>query len=189
MMKNRNRIVLLLSFIMTFSLSACAQAKTDNPENNNSEIHWLTFEQAEQKMKEKPKKVLVDIYTSWCGWCKVMEKKTYSNPQLIKYVNEHFYAVKFNAEQKTPIHFMGKEWDYVPANRANKLAIQLMQGKMSYPTSVFMGENFTDPQPVPGYMEVYQMEGILKFIGEGINKKMPWKEYQHSFKPEWQPKQ
>ena len=181
------KIILGLSVLLAFSLSACAQGKGNNTENNKEGIHWMTFEQAEQKMKEHPKKVLVDIYTGWCGWCKVMEKKTYSNPQLIQYVNDHFYAVKFDAEQKTPITFMGKKWEYIAANRANQLAVQLMNGRMSYPTTVFMDENFTNPQPVPGYMEVYQMESILKFIGDDIDKKTPWKEFQHDFKPEWKP--
>lgn len=164
---------------------ACASGKTDN----NNEIHWLTFEEAEAKMKEKPKKVIVDVYTSWCGWCKVMDKKTYTNDSLIRYVNENFYAVKFDAEQKAPVNFKGRKWEFSAQNRANDLAVQLMQGRMSYPTTIFMDENFENAQPVPGYLELFQMESILKYIGGNAHKAKPYQDWQHDFKPSWKPAQ
>ena len=73
-------------------------------DNKKHEINWMSFEQAEVKMKEHPKKVIVDVYTGWCGWCKKLDRDIYTNDSLIDYVNEHFYAVKFDAEQKTTIH-------------------------------------------------------------------------------------
>lgn len=175
-------VALMLSCISIF-----AQGNKKEDKNKAKGIEWISFEEAEQKMKLAPKKVIIDVYTDWCGWCKVLDKKTYSNPQLIDYVNKNFYAIKFNAEQKSAFMFMGKKWEYQASNKANELAIQLMQGRMSYPTTVFMEEGFTDVQPIPGYMEVHQMEGILKFIGEGYNKKISWNDFQHQFKPEWQP--
>lgn len=149
------------------------------------EIQWLTFEQAEQKMKEQPKKVIIDLYTSWCGWCKVMDKKTYASPALAKYVNEHYYAIKFNAEQKDPVTFMGKQFQYKAASKAHELAVQLMQGRMSYPTTIFMDENFQNPVQQPGYLELPVMEGILKYMGGNHNKTTPWNEFQKGFKAEW----
>jgi thioredoxin-related protein len=168
---------------LVVSLLHAAQA-TDT---KNNEIHWISFEEAEAKMKQKPKKVIVDIYTSWCGWCKVMDKKTYSNDSLIRFVNENYYAVKFDAEQKSPVSFQGKQWAYSAQNRVNELAVQLLQGRMSYPTTVFMDENFQNVQPVPGYLELFQMESILKYMGGGHHKTTPWEEWQHGFKAQWAP--
>lgn len=167
--------------------TACAGKGSQETQAAESatEIKWLTFEQAEQKMKEQPKKVLIDMYTSWCGWCKVMDKKTYASPGLVAYVNEHYYAIKFDAEQKAPVTFMGKKYEYMSANKAHELAIQLMQGRMSYPTTIFMDENFQNPMQQPGYLELPVMEGILKYLGSNTHKSMPWNEFQREFKAEW----
>ncbi|RYY10995.1 MAG: DUF255 domain-containing protein [Chitinophagaceae bacterium] len=175
-------ITILCALVLTAQV-ACAADKKDKAEKN--EIHWMSFEEAEAKMKEHPKKVLVDVYTAWCGWCKVMDKETYTNDSVIQYVNEHYYAVKFDAEQKTPITFQGRKWEFSTQNRANELAIQIMQGKMSYPTTILMDEGFTNGQPIPGYQKVFQMEPILKYFGGNFHKSKPYQEWMHEFKPAW----
>ncbi|KAA5536559.1 DUF255 domain-containing protein [Taibaiella lutea] len=151
------------------------------------EIHWMTFEQAEAKMKEKPKKVIVDVYTTWCGWCKRLDKEVYTNDSLIDFVNENYYAVKFDAEQKTPINFVGRVWNYSAEKRSNELAVALLKGSMSFPTTVFMDEGFKEAQPVPGYLPLYQMEGILKYFAGNYNHTKEYNEWQHDFKPAWKP--
>lgn len=173
------KILLLLGVWVMATQMACATDK------KNNEIHWLTIEEAEVKMKEKPKKVLVDVYTSWCGWCKVMDRETYANDSLIKFVNENYYAVKLDAEIKTPITFMGKKWEYSAQNRVNQLAYDLLQGRLSYPTTVFLDENFQNAQPTPGYLKIFQMESILKYLAGNNHKTKPWEEWQHDFKAQW----
>ena len=119
---------------------------------DNKEIHWLTIDQLQQKMQENPRKVYMDVYTDWCGWCKKMEASTFTNPNLIKYVNNNFYAVRLNAERKDTINFMGKVYYYDAQNKVNTLAIELMKGKLSYPTSIVMMENF---QNIQGHTGLY----------------------------------
>lgn len=176
------RIVLALCVLLVGAQMAVA----GNGDKGDSDgIHWLTFQQAEQKMKEQPRKVLIDVYTGWCGWCKVMDKKTYTNPDLIKYVNDNFYAIKFDAEQKSSIEFMGKTWNYDAAHKVNALAIDLLHGRLSYPTTVIMEENFKSEEPIPGYLEVPVMESILKYFGEKAYLHQKWDDYQKSFKGSW----
>jgi len=177
-MKYMKKIILLLCVLVAVSHIVSAA-------DTQKEIHWISFEEAEARMKQQPKKVIIDVYTGWCGWCKVMDRKTYANDSLIRYVNEHYYAIKFDAEQRTPVKFMGKTWNYSQQNKVNDLAVELMRGRMSYPTTIFMDEGFTNAQPMPGYLEVFQMESILKYLGGDHHKSMPWTDWQHNFKAQW----
>ena len=152
---------------------------------NDSEIHWLTLDEAQTAMKKKPRKVWFDVYTSWCGWCKVMDKKTFANPSVAKYMNEHFYAIRLDAEQKDSISFMGKRFGFVPEQRANQFAVEIMQGQMSYPTGVYMEENFQKPMSIPGYQDVATMEVILTYLAQEAYKTTPFPDYQKSFKNTW----
>lgn len=176
------RVVLLLLAIVMMPPVIFAGDKGKSADN---EIQWLTWDEVQVKMKENPKKVWVDIYTDWCGWCKVMDKKVFSNPDVIKYMNEHFYAVKFNAERPEDIRFMGKMFPFNKQQKVSSLAVELMQGRMSYPTSVFMEENFQGPSPIPGYQPVTTMEVILTFLAEGHYKDQDFETYNSNFKHTW----
>ena len=109
-------------------------------------VKWMTWEEAVSAAKSdkaagrKPKKVFVDIYTGWCGWCKKMDTETFAQPQISAYLNDNFYPVKFNAEQKESIVFDGKTFKYVASGRRgyHELAAALLAGKMSYPTVIFL---------------------------------------------------
>ena len=153
---------------------------------DDHEIHWITsFDELQQKMKEHPKKVYIDIYTGWCGWCKKMDASTFNNPALIKYMNTNFYAVKFDAERQDVINFQGKEYRFEPQYKSNTLAVELMKGQMSYPTTIFMVENFQNPTPIPGYMTVAQIEPIMSYFGDNAYKHVSWDAYQKTFHTTW----
>ncbi|MBS1616419.1 MAG: DUF255 domain-containing protein [Bacteroidetes bacterium] len=169
-----------LSFLL-LSTSCFSQSKS----SPDKEIHWMNLDEVQVAMNKQPKKVWIDVYTDWCGWCKRMDKTTFQNPNVIKYMNEHFYAVKLNAEQHGDIRFMGKMYRYDPSDRTHPFAKELLHDQLSYPTTVFMEENFRSPQLIPGYQDVKTMEMILKYLGEGLYKKEPFPQYQAGFKPEW----
>lgn len=151
---------------------------------SDKEIHWISLDELQQRMKAAPRKVYIDVYTPWCGWCKVMDQKTFTNPNVIKYINEHYYAVKFNAEQTDSVHFMGGH--YGLEGRTNQFAVQLLRGQLSYPTTVIMEENFQNPQLIPGYQDVKNIEPILKYLAENHYKATPFDEYMKSFKASWE---
>lgn len=151
---------------------------------NDKEIIWISLDALQEKMKKTPKKVYIDVYTGWCGWCKVMDKKTFTNQGVINYINKHFYAVKLDAEQTDSIHFMGNH--YGMEGRTNQFAIQLLRGQMSYPTTVIMEENFQNPQIIPGYQDVKAIEPILKYLGENHYKTTPWEDFVKSYKVSWE---
>lgn len=182
------RVLLLALAVLTIIPAAVAEGKNKKKKaaTHENEINWMSWDDAQEQMKKKPKKVWVDVYTDWCGWCKVMDKKTFSNPEVIKYMNEHFYAIKFNSEKDDSIKLMGKMYNIKPENRVNDLAIELMRGQMSYPTSIFMDENFQNAVPIPGYQPVQQLEMLLHFLMEGKHKTgMNLQDYQKTFVPAW----
>ncbi len=148
-----------------------------------SNVQWITFEEAVERSKTEKKKIFVDVYTDWCGWCKVMDKNTFNNPEIARYLNENFYPVKFNAEQREDITFRDYTFKFVPSGGRgyHELAASLLNNKLSYPTVVFLDEDFNMIQPLPGYQKPHQFEKIVKFIGGNHFKSTSWKEWEKSF--------
>ena len=168
-----------------------APAKTKTAAKEPTEIQWITsIDQLQAKMAKNPRKVYMDVYTDWCGWCKRMDATTFENPELIRYMNNLFYALKLDAERKDTIHFMNKVYYYEPANKANTFAVELLMinnpnHQMGFPTSVFMLENFQSAQPVPGFHDVKEMETFLTYFGDDAYKTQAWADYSKAFKPSW----
>ena len=181
----RKTLAVLGFVLLGLILSLSSPTETTATPSTSSKVNWMSFEKVAAYMQQTPKKVYIDMYTTWCHWCKVMDKKTLSNPNVAKYLNENFYCIKFNAESKQDITFQGKVYSYDKKRKAHELAIELMNGRLTFPTSVFLEENFKQGQPVPGYLKVKDMEMILKYMGEGKNKTMPWTKWQTDFKPMW----
>ncbi|WP_306013370.1 MULTISPECIES: thioredoxin family protein [unclassified Allomuricauda] len=145
------------------------------------DINWISWEEAVQlsQTDAQPKKIFVDVYTDWCGWCKKMDKDTFQNPQVSQYMQDNFYMVKMDAEGKDPIQYQGKTFKFVPSGRRgyHELAAALLQGKMSYPTVVFLDEDFNMLSPVPGYQKVEPFMQIAKYFGDNIYKDKDWQSY------------
>ncbi len=146
---------------------------------------WITLEQAAQNLKKEKRPVLIDLYTDWCGWCKVMDRKTYSNKNVSAYLSEKFYPVKVDAESKSNYTWEGKEYRFNTRYRTNEFALYLTGAQLSYPTTVIIPPDGTAPQAIPGYMEPKEFELIVKYFGEGFYGKIPFEEYQKKFRSSW----
>ncbi len=157
--------LLLLVFLLSF------QGFSQN------KINWISLEEAYKNVSIKPKKVIIDVYTGWCGWCKVMDQKTFTNPEVIKYINENYYAVKFDAESQKDVKIGNTVYKYDAANKANQAAIALLGGKMSFPSMVYLDEKFNMIQPIPGYQDAKAFHQIITFIGGDFHKKEDFEKY------------
>lgn len=139
-----------------------------DPLKREPEINWMSWQDAMAANEQNRKKFLVDVYTDWCTWCKVMDRETFSDSLIIEYINEHFYAVKLNAEQRESIYWNDQEFKWIPEgkNGVHQLASVLCDGQMSYPTYVFMTEYHERIRISKGFKEPEAFYPELVFIAE-----------------------
>ncbi len=170
---------LLVFVLFAFALSTSEKAKPE------SLVNWLTWEEAVKKSKVEKRKVFVDVYTMWCGWCKRMDSATFQQPYIAKYLNDHYYPVKFDAEYKKDIEFKGKTYQFVKSGKKgyHQLAAEITRGRLSFPTIVFLDEKWDILQPIPGFKNANTFEQIITYFGEDQYKKVPWAVYQKNYKP------
>ena len=169
------RVFFLFSFFITLGGITSAHAQ----------IHWLTWEEAQAKHAQEPRKLIVDVYTQWCGWCKKMDKATFEQPSVSTYINNNYYPIKFDAEMKSDITFNNKVYKYVRSGASgyHELAKEIMFGKMTYPTIVFLDEKLNVIQPIPGYKDPGSLDKIMKYFAEDYYKTTPWKKYESMCQP------
>ena len=166
--------------ILLFLLSLQIQAQDDK----KTEVDWISFEKAVELNKKNPKPLLIDVYTDWCGWCKKMDKTTYQNSFLVKYINDNFYAVKLDGEQKEDIVYKDYTFKYKGEGRRgyNEFAAALLNGKLSYPTTVFMNAEMQLLDRVPGYLNEQVMEKVTAYFATEKYKTEKWDDFVKDFK-------
>ena len=155
------------------------------PQKEKVKVKWMSVEEMHAAYKINPKPILVDVYTSWCGWCKVMDKQTYSNEKVAAYINEKYYAVKYDAESKDPVTWNGQQYVYNPQNKVNDMAIYLLYGQLSYPSTVFLSSLDAKPAQLAGFLKPKEIESPLKFFGDGAYKTKNFPEFMKSFSSNW----
>ncbi|SEQ03847.1 Thioredoxin-related protein [Hyunsoonleella jejuensis] len=160
------------------------------------EINWVSLEEAIELQKKTPKKIMMDVYTVWCGPCKMLDKNTFHNADVVEYVNKNFYAVKFNGEGNDVVTYKDKTFsnpNYNASraktrNSAHELARYLQVS--AYPTIVFFDENAEVIAPIRGYQQPKQLELYLKLFKNDDHKSIKTQDdfnaYYKSFKPEFE---
>lgn len=179
----KNKLILFLLVFTTLWSSSVVFGQVDS--KSSDEINWMTWSEVEEALKEEKRKIFVDVYTDWCGWCKQMDKTTFKDKEIISYINENFYAVKFNAEHKETITLDGKKYKYVKSGKRgyNQLAADLLKGRLSYPSIVFLNDDLSLIQPIPGYLDAQKMEVIATYFADNNHKKTPWTRYEKTYIP------
>ncbi len=157
---------------------ANAEPKVETPKVSNKQINWHTMQELTALQKTSPKKVFVDVYTDWCGWCKVMDKNTFTDSNVIEMINKDYYAIKFNAEGNETIDFLGQTYTNTGGKRSSHpLAVKLLSGKLSYPSTLYLDEQLNVLTPVAGYLKPAEIKPILSFFGNNTYKTKTWEEY------------
>ncbi len=157
------QLLLLLSFVFCASISA-------------QEIKWMSMDEAIQAQQKKPKKIFVDMYTVWCGPCKLYDKRTFSNKDVATYINKNFYPVKFNAEGNETVTLSSQKFtnpNYQPARafgRNSRHQFARYMNVTAYPTVLFIDSDGELITALKGYRSPKQLEPFLKLYGTDLWK-------------------
>ncbi len=133
-------------------------------------IKWLKYDEGVKLAAKTNKPMIIDFYTEWCGWCKKMDKTTYTDPQIIQYINKVFIPIKLNPELKEQYNIAGGPTDARSVGRSF--------GVSSYPQTWFVEPNGKKIDKWPGFAPADKFLIVLKYIGDGIYKNQSWTEYQ-----------
>ena len=166
-------LILILSVVFSFTNSPPPKVK------------WMDLKEMQEAYAKEPRPILIDMYTSWCGWCKVMDKKTYTNENVVAYINKKFYAVKFNAESKATLSFLGKDYAYNKKEKIHELAKKLAGYEVGFPSTILLSKPEAPPAVISGYMIPSEMEAPLKYFGSNANEKQSFIEFEKALKKEW----
>lgn len=184
-------LILVLSFTTLFSQVEETTSKQEKdttaqsvtPAEETSLVKWMSLQEALEKQKTHPKKIFMDVYTDWCGWCKHMMKTTFSNPSIAGYINQNYYPVRFDGETRDTIEYQGKTY-YNPGTgrrSAHQFAMKITNNRPSYPTIVYFDELGNVISPVPGYMDTHKIEAYLVFFTENVFRTTEFGKYKENF--------
>ena len=157
---------------------------------SSAQVQWLTLEQAFEAQKTTPKKILIDFYADWCGPCKIMEKETFNHPVIAKYLQDNYYAVKFDAESKESITLFGRTFSnpgFENGKRKNSMhEFTKFMNVVAVPTTVFLDEQSMPITILQGALTAKELEPYIQFIANDDYKKITtreqWENYQKKFK-------
>lgn len=145
--------ILLLVVIYAFN------SNNNIPAVDDTAINWISIEEAEKASKSSKKLIFMDVYTDWCGPCKMLDRNTFSDPEVIKYINANYHSVKFNAESQSELTFNGKKY-------ANPNFDPSKKGRNS-------AHEFTRYLNVRGYPTMYVLEGSGKIVNNLVGYRTP----------------
>jgi len=170
-------------YVIAFTLLLFA-FQMNAQEAPTSDIQWMSFEEAVELNKKDPKPLLISVYATWCGWCKRMDATTYQNTVITEYINKNFHPVKLNGEEPKDITFNDYTFKFKQQGRTkyNEFAAAILNGKLSYPTTVIMNEQLQLLDRVPGYLDSPMMEKVAAFFATEKYKSVNWQDFVKDFK-------
>lgn len=157
-----------------------------NVQGQNQQLNWVSLEKAEQLNKKEPKKIFLFFHTNWCGVCKTFEKKILKSPIVIEQLNNDYYPVKFNGEQKESVTFDGVTYKYVSADKsrgANQFAIDVLQGQLAFPSIVILEEDYDPINIIRGLQPKELFEQYLSYISSNAYLTQEWFDYSKQEEP------
>lgn len=136
----------------------------------HAEVRWRTWDDGLAAAKKSRRRVIVDVYTNWCGWCRRMDADVYGRADIAAYLAEHFVTVKLNAESNDTAHR-----DDRPMT-ARSLAASYRVN--SYPTTIFLDSSGGHLATLPGYVPPEKFLLLLRWMGDGaMDAGVKWEDW------------
>jgi len=147
------------------------------------EVKWYSIQEAVQLASQEPRVIVIDVYTDWCGWCKRMDATTFSNAEVARVMNTHFYPVKLNAEGKEDIVIGDKTFKFVANGRRgyHEMAAIVTKGRLSYPTISYVDAQGKVLQAAPGYKTPDQFKVYLEYYSGETYKNQTFEDFSARF--------
>lgn len=167
--------VLILTLISIFSITIFAsdpkKAEAEAPSKEKpAEITWISYDDGLKKAEEQDKHILVNFTTSWCHFCKVMNRTTFKETEVVKLINDNFIAIKVDGDSKKELDIDG----YKITER--NLSVGEF-GVKGYPTYWFLKPGGDRLGKLSGYQKADAFAEILFFLKEKLYDKMTFDEF------------
>lgn len=162
------RVTILVVVIISF-LASCGGGE---PQKETSRAdQWVTFDVGMALGAKEKKPVIIDFYTSWCRWCKVMDEKTFSDPEVAAYLAEHFVTIRLNAESRNERYtFKGREYSPVELTRSFNVR--------GFPSLAYLDKGGELITVVPGFVPKETFLPFLHYIQkECYKQQMSFEEF------------
>ena len=167
---SRTPLIMISLLLGALLIGFLLQSEGNSEPPSGSSVSWHTFDEAVALAKRDNKKILIDVYTDWCGWCKKMDSEVYSSSSVINALSASFVAVKLNAESSKPFTFQGRS--------LTEESFAAGAGVTGYPTTIFLDSESAPITLVPGYITADRFVPILKYIGEDHYRSVSFEEFQ-----------
>lgn len=164
------KVVRLIALVCLLPLAGAAQ---------QAQVRWMSIEEALKASEKNPRKILIDMYTDWCGWCHKMDRDTFGDSTIAKYISQNYYAVKMNAETQPDFSYKGRTFKLLTAagKSMNEFVLAVTNNRPSYPSIAYLDEQGNVLTVVPGYQKPENLHPILQFLKEDKFKTMKFEEF------------
>ena len=154
--------------------------------NAQSDAQFIDWQQWEEKLAEEDKgqrKTLVYVYTSWCTLCKKLEQEAFTDSTTQTLLQENFTLVGLDAESKEELQFKDEDYRYVRKGSMgyHELAAHLLEGRLAFPSLVFLDEESRVIQVIHGYQGLEHFNLLLRYYGQDHYKNLPWRSFQRQY--------
>lgn len=180
------RKIFLLALVTVMTISGC------KAQDKEAKVYWSPIvEAAQTDLGQNEKLFFVDFSTSWCGWCKKMDRETFSDPVVAAILNKYFIPVHFNAEGNDSFLWAGNKYEGTPAVQGrpgtHTFARAVLGSRIAYPSFALFSPDQRLIQIFQGYYGPYDFSMILWYIVSHANVRYTWEQYQQIFDQEIKP--